>query len=205
VIIGKNFIWLHFPKCAGTELESVLHRNFSSNHDLHFDPIEQGNVIWHHTIDQRRQYDPTFDVGGRDVICNIRRLPAWLLSRVHFEIARTPGLKMTREMLLEGKFFEHTGQVNRADSYMMLYSRFPITHWIRTEFLRDDVEKVFSRYLSFNGLALDAEFRHTNANKIGYIKDPGFYFTKRELAALYEANPLWADVERRVYGSLEVD
>jgi hypothetical protein len=34
-----------------------------------------------------------------------------------------------------------------------------------------------------------------------YIRDPEFWFTPDELSSLYRANPVWAEMERQVYGS----
>lgn len=29
MIIGKEFVWLHFPKCAGTKIEKIFETYFS--------------------------------------------------------------------------------------------------------------------------------------------------------------------------------
>jgi hypothetical protein len=90
----------------------------------------------------------------------------------------------------------------KAVGIMQRYMAYPVTHWIRTEELAADFETVFSRYLDFAGIDLSLEFRRTNTNEMNYIRDVAFYFTRAEVAALYRANPLWAEVERKVYGSL---
>jgi hypothetical protein len=37
---------------------------------------------------------------------------------------------------------------------------------------------------------------------MNYIKEVEFYFTRADLDALYRANPVWTEVERKVYGTL---
>jgi hypothetical protein len=202
MIVGKDFIWLHFPKCAGTETEQILRRNFAGDHNIAFDAIDPERVIWHHSIPIRKQYDPTFDVRGRAVICNIRRLPNWLLSRVHDEKVRSPHLVVTREMFARGRFFRLNGQVLSADDLMNRYTAYPVTHWIRTENFPADFLAVFSKYLPLSGIDPASEFKQANTNKMDYIRDVEFYFTRDELALLYRANPVWADMERKVYGTL---
>jgi hypothetical protein len=201
MIANKDFIWLHFPKCAGTETEQILRRHFGDDGSIRFDPIDKWNVIWHHSIPFRREYDRTFEVGGRAVICNVRRLPGWLLSRVHDEKARSPHLVVTREMFALGRFYRLDGQVMCADDLMQRYTAHPVAHWIRTEHFAEDFSSVFSRYLDLSGVDLASESKRANPNPMNYIRDPEFWFTPDELAALYRANPVWAAIERQVYGS----
>ncbi len=201
MIVGKDFIWLHFPKCAGTETEQILRRNFGHDSSIAFDKIDRWNVIWHHSIPFRKANDRAFDVRGRAVICNIRRLPSWLLSRVHDEKARSPQFVVTREMFTQGKFFRVDGHVMSADDFMKRYTAYPVTHWIRTENFPEDFTAVFSRYLDLSGINLATEARRTNVNPMNYIREIEFWFTRDELAMLYRANPVWADMERQVYGS----
>jgi hypothetical protein len=39
-------------------------------------------------------------------------------------------------------------------------------------------------------------------NAIHYDREVGHWFTKKHVASLYENNPVWASVEREVYGGL---
>jgi len=202
MIIVKDFIWLHFPKCAGTETEQILRRNFGTDSTIAFDAINPLNVIWHHSIPFRKENDRSFDVGGRAVICNIRRLPSWLLSRVHDEKARSPHLVVTREMFAQGKFFRVDGHIMSADDFMKRYTAYPVTHWIRAENFSDDFSSVFSRYLDLSGIDMTSQIKRTNTNPMNYIRDPEFWFTPDELEELYRANPVWAEMEQQVYGSV---
>ncbi len=202
MIIGERFVWLHFPKCAGTEIENILRRHFNEDKNFHFDEIDPRNVIWHQNIDERKRLDPGFDISGRDVICAFRRLPHWLLSRVHFEKGRNPEIVVTREMFVRGQFFENANLVIAADYYAKKYTTVPVNRWIRTEHARSDFEAVFSEYLDLSNINLDKEMQKKNANRFGYINDIEFYFTSGELKNLYDMNPVWRDLEREVYGDI---
>jgi hypothetical protein len=200
VIIGPDFIWMHLPKAAGTETEAVLRAAFGAREDISFDPIVLDNVIWHHTIAQRAAYDPEFSVGERRVICNFRRLPSWLLSWTHFLHKLHPEHKATRAMLMDGRVWEWDGRISSADDYVRLYDAYPVDAWIRQEHLLDDIERVFQRWLP-SGIDLGPLLTQRNAlqtNGLGLQ----FYFTGTELECLYDRNPLWAALEKRVYGNL---
>ncbi len=197
LIIAKDWVWLHFPKCAGTKTEHLLMENFSGLDDIHFDPINQKNVIWHHGIQERETYDPDFSLGDRKVICAIRRLPDWLLSRVHFEAARPPHRIPTREMFAAGRFYEITGFNNSADAVVRKFSRPRVDHWLRAEHLAKDLQAFF-------GPDFRVDDRKLNSNRFSYIRDWNFWFTPDELQRLYAENPVWAAIEEKLYGSLPI-
>ena len=82
MIIGESFIWLHFPKAAGTTTEAVLLQNFGNDPSLVFDETGRGVPIWHETIRERERRTGD-SLEGRDLVANIRRLPAYVVSKVH--------------------------------------------------------------------------------------------------------------------------
>lgn len=197
MIVGSDWIWLHFPKCGGTSAERMLRLNYTSDNSVKFDKLESSNVLWHDTIPQRRARDLDFSIEGKRVVAIFRRLPEWLLSRVHFEASRPPYRRTTREMILNGEFYENSGFVNTCDKTLANFSNPRIDFWIRLEKMHEDFEEFFGRKL----LPLE---RKLNENKIAYIKDLDFWFTEHELADLYRKNPMWTALERRVYGELPI-
>ena len=198
MIIGPDFVWLHFPKCAGTTLELALRDLLADRPGVQFDEIDEETGHWHHSIAERQAEDPTFDVSGKKVFCCIRRLPSWLLSRTMFELSRNEFLVPSRYMLAEGKFFAGVGNaVNQADEYVELY-RDDVHKWLRTEHLASDVSRAFSLDLAAVKAALT---KHRTRITPPYVKRVEFWFTDEDLEHLYEANPLWAEVERKVYGT----
>jgi hypothetical protein len=195
VIYTSEWIWLHFPKCGGSTIEYMLAESFKNRSDLHLDKIDSTNMIWHDTINERRNRDPSFEVQERKILCAIRRLPSWILSRIHYEAAREPHKVATRKMLEAGKFFENNGYLNHADATMRDYSDQGIDFWIRTENLVEDMSALFGPDL----IVYDGKL---NTNTFQYIEDLSFWFTSKQLKDLYSQNPIWAATEEKVYGSL---
>lgn len=210
MIVGPNWIWLHVPKCAGTTTESILHEAFGTNPRIIFDEIgTKLPVIWHQTVAQRHAIDPSFLVGQRRVIGNFRRLPWWLLSRVFFEVQRRGEIGApSRDQLVRGMFMQsksaralpsESNQMRQvlADEQIRPFVS-EITDWVRTENLKEDLTRVF-------GLPVDhAAFNRQSRNKttLEYVKSLAFWFTPRELALLYDRNPIWAELEKKLYGDV---
>jgi hypothetical protein len=195
MIIADDWIWIHFPKCGGTTTEKILRKAFGASEAVMFDDItNKQNVIWHDTIPGRFERDPAFSVTGKKVFSNIRRLPTWLLSRVHFETARTGGNALIdRERFAKGFFnfpykAQETGRwasrIASCDSVMTRFSK-GVTDWIRLENLADDISGAF-------GSEVRAGAGRENTGTIDYIRDLNFWFTPTEMEDLYRHNPVWA-------------
>jgi hypothetical protein len=214
VIIGPNFIWLHFPKCAGSHTEQVLRNCFYKNlgitqkilqllairdPEVIFDPIDPKNVIWHENVLQREQRTG-INLDNKAIICNFRRLPSWMISRIQYEEKRS-GNKTTKDEYITGRLHEQNGSVNFADNYLKKYSSRPVTSWIRTEYIRDDFEKAFSPFLDLSSVDLSKKFRQTT-NVTKYERDLRKWFTPEDLERLYCSCPLWRDQEIKLYGDL---
>lgn len=201
MIIGPDFVWLHFPKCAGVAVESALRTLLAGRLDVCFDPIDPKNVIWHHTVARREKYDDSFRLGRRRVICGFRRLPEWVLSRAHYEAARPPHYRtVSREMLVRGAVYEQDGDINQADTYVRRYADPRVDEWVRTENLVEDLSAAFA----LEPEAVRNAMQRLNVNSIPYVRSLSFWFTENELRELYAANPVWAQLETELYGSLMV-
>lgn len=199
MIIGASFIWLHFPKCAGTTTTSALLQNFQTDASIAFDDTSQGEPIWHETIEERERRTGV-SLDGKNVMANIRRLPAYVISKIHYTESLNPEIRHTREHLLTGQFMEADGYNNSADNLLRHYNAKNISHWIRTEHLKEDFISVFSQYLDLTGKDLSGLSIRENSND--YSRDLAKWYSRRDMARLYRKNPLWAKLERRVYGNL---
>lgn len=201
MIVGPDFVWLHFPKCAGTLAERILRRTFGGDPALDFDPLDPTKVIWHENVDEREARG--VPLAGKDVICGFRRLPAWVLSRMHFEERRSPHPLPSRAMYARGRFYEEDGAEGWAEEYVRRYSSRPVSHWIRTEHVREDLVAAFSPYLDADRLKSRWRYRR-RVNKTVYHRDLSEWFTPGELEALYDSCPTWRDLELALYGNLAV-
>lgn len=203
MIVGSDFIWLHFPKCAGHAVERALRRGLRGRRDVIFDRRWPHHPGWHESVVDRQRHEHDFAKHDRTVICGFRRLPHWMLSRVHFEAARPPFRSPTREMLRRGEFFHQNGRIGTADQHAQHFSGSAVDRWIRTEYLAEDFERHFSDILGPRAkLAVDRVTKVVNATRLNYIKALDFHFTAEDLQALYAANPVWTRIERELYGDV---
>lgn len=164
MIVTKDWIWLHLPKCGGTSVELALRNALKDRPDAVFDEVDpQKDVIWHHNIPRRKQHDPQFSVEGKKIIACIRRLPEWMLSRVHFEAERTKHVP-TREQFVQGKFYEADGFLNQADKMIQEFDNPRVDHWVRLDNMVGDLNAA-------TGLDLISMPR-VNENKLKFIKGP---------------------------------
>ena len=209
MIYSDTFVWLHFPKCAGTKVERLFAQYYSDDERITQDVLEVAGpppVPWHDSVAQREARDPKFKLGNRMVICSFRRLPAWLESRYSYENHRSPQLDHSPERLLEGKFLEQHGNENHADRYAMRYLPKILlesgkVRFIRTEYFESDFKSVFSDYIDIS-IIPDGEFNQ----KVNVSKDhlqPEFRKKLYEnLPTLYEKCPYWKMVEEVAYGHI---
>lgn len=199
MVISPEFVWLHFPKCAGSFTEKLLRNILSSDHAYHFDPIDPTNVIWHHDIKQREKY-ANISLLEKDVICNFRRLPFWMISRTIYEQNRS-GHVTPKELYRQGKFLEFDGRENHADRYVVKYTKPEVKHWLRVEYLELDFVEVFSQYFEFDPRIVSNSIK-TKVNASGWNGDINNWFEAKDLIELYTSCPKWAQIEKKIYGNI---
>ena len=198
MIVGTDWIWLHFPKCGGSSAAELLTQNFAHDKATVFDRIDPEQVIWHENIPTRQQRDPHFRCEGKRIVTIARRLPDWILSRVHFEASRPPHHIATRAMIVKGEFHENHGSTNTCEDQFQYFNQPSVDFWVRLENMHQDFERFFAKPLT-------PLTERLNENNINYVKDRQFWITQDELRYLYRNNPGWAAMERKVYGNLLVD
>jgi len=221
MIVGPDWIWLHFPKCAGSYAQVLLKQNFGEDNSVEFDKLDINNIIWHESITQRQARVPGFSTEGKRIVVIFRRLPDWMLSRVHYEASRPPHHLVSREQLCQGIFLTNSGIASRAEDEFNQFSNPIVDTWIRMEDVHKGFEQFFGKHLEpvkekakkgklyairdriLGGRPAQIK-RRINENKFGYIRDHKFWFTKAELEELYHAAPNWAATEKRIYGELLV-
>jgi hypothetical protein len=158
MIYSDDFVWLHFPKCAGVKIEQLFEKYFSNENQIVQDIIDPAlfkKISWHDSVADREARDPSFSLGERIVICSFRKLPSWLISRYSFEYHRSPNLNHRPELLIEGRFLEQGGSLNHADNYVRKYLPEKILNsdklrFIRTEYFEHDFKLVFGEFLDIS-------------------------------------------------------
>src|SRR5690554_6555415 len=102
MIYNDDFVWLHFPKCAGTLVENIFDKYLNGLKNLHQDPVGltlDPGVSWHDSLEDRAERSKEFSLGDRDIVIPVRKLPSWLVSRYCFEVQRSPSLPHDKQML----------------------------------------------------------------------------------------------------------
>lgn len=206
MIYNDEFIWLHYPKCAGSKIEQLFKAYFADEPGLHQDVVDPGKdpyASWHDGIPERMQRDPSFNPGSRMVICPFRRLPSWLESRYNFEYQRNPGLPHNPKDLLEGRFLEANGSASHADYYIFKYLPQALldsgnVRFLRTEFFEADFKALFGRFLDVSRIP-DEKF----AKKVNVSQSRLPRGIKRKLFSddrrVYTHCPHWHAVEKQAY------
>ena len=210
MIYNEKFVWLHFPKCAGTKIEHLFAEYFSNQAGLfqdHFTIDKDPSVSWHDSIADRKKRDHSFEPGSRIIVCSFRRLANWLESRYNFEYLRSPKLPHRPEQLLEGRFLESTGYNNHADYYVKKYLPEEVlgtgrVRFLRTEFFESDFKSIFGDYMDISIIPDEKFKKKVNVSKTCLPDDirEQLYVKSRNI---YEACPYWQRVEALAYSDIE--
>jgi len=83
------------------------------------------------------------DLSSKDIICNFRRLPSWIISRVKYEEIRS-GIIAMKEFYSNGNFLKANGKISNADTILRKSTSRKVSHWIRVEYIEEDFINVFS-------------------------------------------------------------
>jgi hypothetical protein len=192
VVIGAAFAWAHLPKTAGDTTHAML-------------TAVPGLATFADPPDSNDKHLPFFareaEVSGKLLVMNIRRLPAWTLSAAHHRAAHGVHPEY-RPLALETP--DEMSDKTDADDllrWMTDHGRFAVQRWLRAEQLLDDVLALLSELD-----VLDRRARR-RVSAVGRLNQGAYErrakpFTAEQIARMYERNPDWAEIERRVYGEI---
>jgi hypothetical protein len=193
VVVGERFAWAHLPKTAGM----ATARLFALFPELvvFADPEDTNDM---HTPFSER----TEQLRGKVLAMNFRRLPVWVLSRAQ-HVARhgihpdyEPIPMEPPEVLASSPF---------PDSRIAIFTdegRIRIDRWLRAESITQDFLKFISEFTEVN------EERRRQVEEVGpvnthdYDKEVSNWFGPGLIERMYAANPVWAKLEREIYGDL---
>lgn len=209
MIYNDDFVWLHFPKCAGTKIEHMFSEFFSGQPGLVQDVVsseKDPSISWHDSIAGRESRDPSFELGNRTVVCSFRRLPGWLESRYNFEFLRNPKLQHHPEQILEGRFLEANGKTQHADNYVMKFLPQELletgqVRFLRVEHFESDFRSIFGEFLDVSVIPDEVFRKKANVTK-RCLPDQIREQLHSESRKVYTKCPLWSGVELLAYGDL---
>jgi hypothetical protein len=191
MVIADRFAWAHLPKAAGTATIAM----FNAFEGLVRFADSPDDVDAHVSFSERFE-----QVERKLLVLNVRRLPAWVISRAHYVSRRgvypsfEPIPMPASQELAESSF---------PDERLALFTdggRLDIDRWLRVESLADDVIDLVSE---LRGVTDDERARVADVgrvNALDYDRRVSHWFTPAQVEQLYRSNPAWAAVEQRVYG-----
>ncbi len=215
MIYNKEFIWTHIGRTGGYSVGKMF--ALLNRPDIHLDPINPEYSDWkrHQTFSQRAEEMPTGWLEGKTRILSFRRLPNWILSFAEYK-KKYQNIPFTHEEMVQSilkaeKRATKDGQLDagyrtfQPDDLLRYYEYETVQHWIRTEYLVDDVVRVFQPWIQ----TTDEEYAQLkdifeNGNN-SYKKNITERFSDHEIRKMYASNPIWTEIERKLYGHLLVD
>jgi hypothetical protein len=195
VVLGERFAWAHLPKTGGDATRAML-------------CVVPGLVQFADPPESNDKHLPFFarerEVAGKLLAMNIRRLPAWALSGAHHRAAHGEHPDYRPQPLQTPEQISRLTDADDLLRWMTDHGRFQVDRWLRAESLADDVLS-FVAELGYSGPGVrDAVLAVGRVNEGDYDRDDMPGFTADQVRRLYELNPTWAAIERRVYGSTRV-
>jgi len=199
MIISPEFAIAHIPKTGGHALAVMLYNaGVTIKHPF--------KIKSNKAFSTKRNKHITFsskDLGERKLFVVIRRLPDWLLSYMWHQSKHT--FMNDKNRVSKRKIGQsYHGKVRRSGGFLYLptyacYSCFPdqilrkyckgqnVTY-LRMEYLIEDVESHLDIKLK------DIGKYHSYGKNL-----PSEYWPPESTKILYECNPFWATIEKRIY------
>jgi hypothetical protein len=193
MVIGKDFAWSHLPKTGGDATLAMFHMVPDLIEFADEDDSNDKHAHFHSRAQQVR---------GKILVMNIRRLPAWVLSRAQHVSrwgkwpAYEPIPMPNADQLAASTFPDDRLMLHTSDGW------FWPDHWLRMETLAED----FLLFVSSLRDITDAERQQVMSvgeiNAAEYDRDVESRFTPDQIRQLYLNNPSWATLEQELYGHL---
>jgi hypothetical protein len=191
MVVGRDFVWAHLPKAAGDMTLSLfeLFPELIVSADSCTEPEKHVRFSWR--LD---------DVSGKRRLMNIRRLPHWILSYTVFKAKR--GLAPHHTPLPMDSPRQMAESIAPDRSLVSYLDRGPrsIDVWFRVERLAEDFLAFVEELTEVEAKRRRLILTHRRLNDQSYDRKLSHWFTEELIAQMYESNPLWAWIEREVYG-----
>ena len=191
MVIGDTFAYGHIPKTGG----DAVHAWLAQIDGLEVDPINEN-----------RKHE-CFSTRGirRDIyVLSIRRLPFWALSLLH-ELAVHPDVARAYSIPPGNTVRPGHALLLKADECLEQYQSFgrPVSIWLRMEHLFDELVHFINEHIQ----PVTPELRRRllavrTKGQRSYNHNVDAFFTPNQIGQLYARFPVWAAIEKQVYGSL---
>ena len=193
MVITDQFAWAHMPKTGGDATTEMLQS-------------VPGLVRFADPPESNDKHMPFFgredEIAGRLLVMNIRRLPAWSLSGAHHRARHGEFPDYSPRPLRTPDEMADSTDAEDLLRWMTDHGRFAVDRWLRAEALAEDLLGLLAE------LRLDSSEARRRILAVGRVNagayDHGLVerLSAAQVRRMYERNPTWAAVERRVYGGL---
>jgi hypothetical protein len=191
MVIGERFAWAHLQKTGGSATFAMF-RLFPELIEF-ADSVDDPEK--HSSFGAREDL-----IAGRIRACNVRRLPAYLLSWAVWQ-AR-PGNQVGRTAMESPQEIVEHPRADRRLAHITNDGRFGVERWLRMEHLADDFLDFISE-LTDVGEERRSQVREMRAiNALDYDHEVRNWFSDAQIRRMYEVNPVWRDIEEKTYGDL---
>jgi hypothetical protein len=191
MVIGEKFAWAHLQKTGGSATFAMF-RLFPEL-IVFADPVEDPDK--HSPFGAREDL-----IAGKVRACNVRRLPAYLLSWAVWQ-AR-PGNQVGRTAMESPQEIVEHPRGDRRLAHITSDGAFPVERWLRMEHLAGDFLDFISELVE-PGDERAAQVREMRAiNALDYDHEIENWFSDAQIKRMYEVNPVWREIEERTYGDL---
>ena len=197
MVIGEKFAWGHLEKTGG---DATVEFFLAVPELIRFaDPASSEEK--HALFGSRRS-----DIRGKVLSLNMRRLPAWILSKAHHaaRYGNYPDYEPL-PMLSPQQMAESSSGDQRLAAFTN-NGKLEIGRWLRTEFLADDFLAFIAEFMEVSESKRRAILELASVRRgtpLVYDRRLDHWFSQDQIQAMYEKNPVWAAVERELYGGPE--
>ena len=195
MVIGARFAWAHLPKTGG-DATCLMFRSVP------------GLVQFSDPLESDDKHLPFFaredEIAGRIRVMNIRRLPAWTLSGAHHKASHGLAPEFRPLPLPTAEEMAESTDGDDLLTWMTDHDRLAVDRWLRCESLEEDLLALLDELGELTPEARASVRAVGRVNQASYERDLERAFTTAQIERMYERNPGWAAIERKVYGDLGV-
>ena len=191
MVIGEKFAWAHLQKTGGSATFAMfrLFPELIEFADDREDPAK------HSSFGSRQDL-----VDGKVRICNVRRLPGYLLSWAVWR-AR-PGNQVGRTVMESPHEISEYPRADRMLAKITDDGRFPVQRWLRMENLGEDFLDFASDLVEVGDERTKQVLETRAINALDYDHEVRHWFADAQIKRMYEVNPVWREIEEKTYGDL---
>jgi hypothetical protein len=190
MVIGERFAWAHLAKAGGDATYAML-------------TSVPGLVRFADPPDSNDKHLPFFarelEIEGKLRVMNIRRLPSWALSAAHHASWHGVHPDYVPVPLPSAEEMSASDDADGLLRWMTDQGRLAVDRWLRAESLEQDVLALLDE---LGELTPEIERRVWAVGRVdvgSYEDSPESFFTRDQIQRLYERNPIWGEIEQRVY------